>query len=77
MSCDVGEVTERLENEQSSCVKLYILQSVWRVKRIFPRKYLKGVGGGEFVVSLNATAGIGRVVNTFLVRAQRRIELYS
>ena len=30
----------------------FLLQSVWRVKKIFPRKYLKGVGGEpEFVVS--------------------------
>ena len=36
-----------------------------------------GVGGwGKFIVSLNATASIGKVVNTFLVRAQRRIELH-
>ena len=31
--------------------------------------------GEEEFVSLNATASIGRVVNTFLVRAQRMVEL--
>ena len=34
MSCDIGEVTERLENEQSSCLQIEILMTNFQTLKI-------------------------------------------
>ena len=61
---------------QDCCSVIICLASCENV----PTKIFEAIRGGgevEFVVSLNATAGIGRVVNTFFMRAHKQVNSYT